>query len=125
MHEFYRNAVNLGYSAFKVKVGHRDLAWDVARLQDAISVVAAKATLMVDANEAWSPKQAIHALHAYRDAGINIYWVDNAATCSPNCTLPMISVLVSLATRPRIGYPLLILIVSDCCLFYGVPITVN
>jgi L-alanine-DL-glutamate epimerase-like enolase superfamily enzyme len=75
--DFYTNAVKQGYTAFKVKVGHRDLSWDIARLKDVISVVGADATLMIDANEAWSPKQAIRALHAYRDAGMNIYWVED------------------------------------------------
>jgi L-alanine-DL-glutamate epimerase-like enolase superfamily enzyme len=77
VHDFYANAVKQGYTAFKVKVGHPDLAWDIARLKDVLSVVGADATLMIDANEAWSPKQAIRALHAYRDAGINIYWIED------------------------------------------------
>ncbi|MBN8619512.1 MAG: mandelate racemase/muconate lactonizing enzyme family protein, partial [Anaerolineae bacterium] len=77
VHDFYSNAVKQGFSAFKVKVGHPDLAWDIARLRDVLSVVGSEATLMVDANEAWSPKMAIRALHAYRDAGINIYWVED------------------------------------------------
>jgi L-alanine-DL-glutamate epimerase-like enolase superfamily enzyme len=74
---FYADAVKQGYSAFKVKVGHPDLGWDVARLREVVSVVGSDAILMVDANEAWSPKEAIRALHAYRDAGINIYWVED------------------------------------------------
>lgn len=77
VHDFYSNAVKQGFSAFKVKVGHPDLAWDIARLRDVLSVVGSEAILMVDANEAWSPKMAIRALHAYRDAGINIYWVED------------------------------------------------
>lgn len=75
--DFYTNAVKQGYAAFKVKVGHPDLAWDIARLKDVLSVVGADATLMADANEAWSPKEAIRALHAYRDAGINLYWIED------------------------------------------------
>jgi L-alanine-DL-glutamate epimerase-like enolase superfamily enzyme len=77
VHDFYTDAVKQGFSAFKVKVGHPDLAWDIARLRDVVSVVGSEATLMIDANEAWSPKTAIRALHAYRDAGINIYWVED------------------------------------------------
>jgi L-alanine-DL-glutamate epimerase-like enolase superfamily enzyme len=30
VHDFYANAVKQGYTAFKVKVGHPDLAWDIA-----------------------------------------------------------------------------------------------
>ncbi|MEO8396474.1 MAG: mandelate racemase/muconate lactonizing enzyme family protein, partial [Chloroflexota bacterium] len=77
LHDFYADAVKQGYTAFKVKAGHPDLAWDIARLGEVLSVVGSEATLMVDANEAWSPKEAIRALHAYRDAGINIYWVED------------------------------------------------
>jgi len=77
VHDFYSDAVKQGYSAFKVKVGHPDLAWDVARLQEVMSVVGSQATLMIDANEAWSPKEAVRALHTYRDAGINVYWIED------------------------------------------------
>lgn len=77
LHDFYADAVKQGYSAFKVKVGHPDLGWDVSRLREVLSIVGSEALLMVDANEAWSPKDAIRALHAYQDAGINIYWVED------------------------------------------------
>jgi L-alanine-DL-glutamate epimerase-like enolase superfamily enzyme len=77
LHDFYADAVKQGFSAFKVKVGHPDLTWDVARLREVLSVVGSEATLILDANEAWSPKEAIRALHAYRDAGINVYWIED------------------------------------------------
>jgi L-alanine-DL-glutamate epimerase-like enolase superfamily enzyme len=77
LHDFYTNAVKQGYTAFKVKVGHPDLAWDVARLREVSAVIGPQAILMADANEAWSPKEAVRALHAYRDAGINIYWIED------------------------------------------------
>lgn len=77
LHDFFADAVKQGFTAFKVKVGHPDLAWDVARLREVISVVGPDATLMIDANEAWSPKEAVRAVHAYRDAGINIYWIED------------------------------------------------
>jgi L-alanine-DL-glutamate epimerase-like enolase superfamily enzyme len=57
--DFYTDSLKQGYSAFKVKVGHPDLQWDIARLKEVLSVVGSDATLMIDANEAWSPKQAI------------------------------------------------------------------
>jgi L-alanine-DL-glutamate epimerase-like enolase superfamily enzyme len=77
VYDFYANAVKQGYSAFKVKIGYRDLASDLARLKEVSAVVGPDAILMVDANEAWSPKEAIRALHAYRDAGISIYWIED------------------------------------------------
>ena len=34
-------------------------------------------TLMADANEAWSPKEAIRRLHAFQDAGIDLLWIED------------------------------------------------
>ncbi len=73
----FRQAVQRGFNAFKVKVGHCDLAWDLTRLTHVVEVVGTEARLMIDANEAWSPKEAIYRLHAYREAGFNIYWVED------------------------------------------------
>src|SRR5258708_29592208 len=56
---FYQQAARLGFSAFKVKVGHPDLEWDLSRLRLVRSLVGSQAALMVDANEGWSPGQAI------------------------------------------------------------------
>lgn len=67
----------MGFTAYKIKVGHPDLAWDVARLQLARDTVGPEVILMADANEAWSPKEAIRRLHAYRDAGITLYWIED------------------------------------------------
>lgn len=74
---FYSRARNAGFSAFKVKVGHPDLAWDIRRLQLVREVVGSDSQLMADANEAWSPKEAIRRLHAYRDAGVPLYWIED------------------------------------------------
>jgi L-alanine-DL-glutamate epimerase-like enolase superfamily enzyme len=41
------------------------------------NVVGRNALLMVDANEAWSPKEAILRINAYLNAGYNIYWVED------------------------------------------------
>src|SRR5205807_1033598 len=59
------------------KVGHPDLPWDLARLRAIAAVVGPGAVLMVDANEAWSPKEAIRRAYAYRDAGFDIYWIED------------------------------------------------
>jgi L-alanine-DL-glutamate epimerase-like enolase superfamily enzyme len=74
---FFAAAAARGFTAFKVKVGHPDLAWDLARLRAIADVVGPDAVLMVDANEAWSPKEAIVRAHAYRDAGFAIYWIED------------------------------------------------
>ena len=74
---FFAEAARQGFTAFKIKVGHPDLTWDLARLKAIAAAVGPGATLMVDANEAWSPKEAIRRAHAYRDAGFNIYWIED------------------------------------------------
>jgi L-alanine-DL-glutamate epimerase-like enolase superfamily enzyme len=74
---FYEQAKARGFTAFKLKVGHPNLAWDIERIGAIVDVVGHEALLMVDANEAWSPKEAIRRAHAYRDAGFNIYWIED------------------------------------------------
>lgn len=74
---FFRQAKALGFSAFKIKIGHPDLAWDLKRLRLLDEAVGKGATVMVDANEAWTPKEAIRRLHAYRDAGHDILWIED------------------------------------------------
>ena len=66
-----------GYTAFKIKVGHRDLDWDLHRLGLLRDVVGPGATVMVDANEAWTPKEAVRRIEAYRNAGHPIFWVED------------------------------------------------
>ncbi len=74
---FFRQARALGFDAFKIKVGHPDLAWDLNRLRLLDEAVGRGATVMVDANEAWTPKEAIRRLNAYRDAGHEILWIED------------------------------------------------
>jgi L-alanine-DL-glutamate epimerase-like enolase superfamily enzyme len=74
---FYDKARAGGFRAFKFKVGHEDVAVDIERLLAFRDVVGPGATLMVDANEAWSPKEAIRRLHLFRDAGLDIFWVED------------------------------------------------
>lgn len=74
---FYAHAKKTGFSTFKVKVGHPDLDWDVRRLMLVQDAVGPDCQLMADANEAWSPKEAIRRMHAYRDADISLYWIED------------------------------------------------
>ena len=75
--QFFRQAHDHGFRAFKIKVGHPDLAWDLKRLRLLQEAVGPGATVMVDANEAWTPKEAIRRLHAYHDAGHDILWIED------------------------------------------------
>ncbi len=74
---FFAAARKRGFDAFKIKVGHPDVAWDLRRLKLLAEVVGPGVTLMVDANEAWTPKEAIRRLHLYRDAGHAVFWVED------------------------------------------------
>jgi L-alanine-DL-glutamate epimerase-like enolase superfamily enzyme len=74
---FFATAARQGFSMFKLKLGHPDLSWDLARIRAISEAVGPSAGLMVDANEAWSPKEAIRRAHAYRDAGFGIYWIED------------------------------------------------
>jgi L-alanine-DL-glutamate epimerase-like enolase superfamily enzyme len=71
---------HLGFRAIKVKVGHPDVAWDLRRLGIVHDVMGKDIDLMVDANEAWSPKEAVLRAHAYRDHGFDIYWMEDPIT---------------------------------------------
>lgn len=74
---FYARARAAGFTTFKVKVGHPDLDSDIRRLQLVQKVVGTECRLMADANEAWSPKEAIRRVHAFRDAGVPLYWIED------------------------------------------------
>jgi L-alanine-DL-glutamate epimerase-like enolase superfamily enzyme len=74
---FYAMARAAGFTAFKVKVGHPELNWEIRRLKLVQEIVGPECQLMADANEAWSPKEAIRRLHAYYDAGIQLYWIED------------------------------------------------
>ena len=61
-----REAADAGYSVLKVKLGtDRDL-----RIVEAIRAVAPDVTLRVDANEAWTPKEAVRKCEALAEYGV-------------------------------------------------------
>jgi L-alanine-DL-glutamate epimerase-like enolase superfamily enzyme len=74
---FFARAADAGFRAFKIKVGHPDVAWDLHRIDLLKRTVGADAGIMVDANEAWSPKEAATRLAAYRRAGHDLIWVED------------------------------------------------
>ncbi|SLN57275.1 L-Ala-D/L-Glu epimerase [Roseisalinus antarcticus] len=57
--ELFGTADALGYSAFKIKVGHADFDRDLHRLDLLRRSVRKGATVMIDANEAWGAKEAL------------------------------------------------------------------
>jgi L-alanine-DL-glutamate epimerase-like enolase superfamily enzyme len=73
----FRSAAEAGYQGFKIKVGHPDVAWDVHRLGLLREATGGRGAVMVDANEAWTPKEALRRLDIYRRAGFDILWVED------------------------------------------------
>ncbi|REJ80134.1 MAG: mandelate racemase/muconate lactonizing enzyme family protein [Planctomycetota bacterium] len=71
---------SLGFAAIKIKVGHPDLAWDLRRIAITKDVMGEGVRLMVDANEAWSVKETLIRLHAYRAEGHDIFWIEDPIT---------------------------------------------
>ncbi|HUZ90082.1 MAG TPA: enolase C-terminal domain-like protein [Candidatus Acidoferrales bacterium] len=59
--------LGMGFTAVKLKVGSQNLALDLARLDAVCRIVGSGVQVRVDANQAWSPSQAIRFLEATRD----------------------------------------------------------
>ena len=73
----FAHAATLGYTAFKIKVGHADFARDLHRLDLLRRVIPAGSQVMVDANEAWGAKEAAVKITAIRAAGHHLLWVED------------------------------------------------
>ncbi len=74
---FFTRAAALGFTAFKIKVGHPDPERDLHRLALLRAAVGPKAGVMVDANEAWSAKEAAMRLALFARAGHALIWVED------------------------------------------------
>jgi L-alanine-DL-glutamate epimerase-like enolase superfamily enzyme len=73
----FAHATSLGYTAFKIKIGHKDFDRDLHRIELLKQVIPAGSRVMVDANEAWSSKEALVKMHAIRKTGIDLLWVED------------------------------------------------
>lgn len=76
-HAFYAAARAAGYRAAKLKLGHPDPAWDLARARLVADAMGPGARLMIDANEAWAPKEARARLTMLAGAGIAVHWAED------------------------------------------------
>ncbi|MCI9478049.1 MAG: dipeptide epimerase [Lachnospiraceae bacterium] len=75
MAEDTRNAVERGYDTIKVKVGmNPDL--DLARLTAVRQAAGPERQIRIDANQAWSPKQAVRLLNQMQEKGLGIELVE-------------------------------------------------
>ena len=76
--EMARDAINAkerGYDCLKVKVGANPTL-DVARLAAVRKAVGNDICIRIDANQAWSPKQAVRILNEMQDKGLAIEFVE-------------------------------------------------
>lgn len=73
----FGHADSIGYSAFKIKVGHPDFERDLHRLALLRKAVRRDAIFMIDANEAWGAKEATVKIEALHEAGHSLLWVED------------------------------------------------
>lgn len=67
-------AISRGYNILKIKVG-KNSELDLARLR-AVRTAAPEAVIRIDANQAWTPYQAVHLLEQMQSEGLNIELVE-------------------------------------------------
>jgi L-alanine-DL-glutamate epimerase-like enolase superfamily enzyme len=63
-----------GFKMVKMKVGSHDAARDVERVRAVLKLIGGKVHLMIDANQAWSPHQAIAFARQVQDQ--DIFWFE-------------------------------------------------
>ena len=68
-------ALDRGYDCLKMKVGINP-ELDVARLKAVRQAVGNDVTIRIDANQAWTPKQAVRILNAMQEQGLQIELVE-------------------------------------------------
>lgn len=68
------HALSQGYRTLKIKVGENP-ALDLARLR-AVRAAAPEAVIRIDANQAWTPRQAVDLLEAMQAEGLNLELVE-------------------------------------------------
>lgn len=69
------DAVKLGYKTLKTKVGV-DANKDIERMKAIREAVGYNVKLRIDANQGWSPKEAVYTLRRMEDIGLNIELVE-------------------------------------------------
>ena len=68
-------AVERGFETLKVKVG-KDIGVDIERVKAIYAAVEGRALIRLDANQGWTAKEAVYALHKLEDAGVRLELVE-------------------------------------------------
>jgi len=74
--ELVKNAMEIAakkFYGFKIKVGKKDLKEDLERIKTVKDAVGKKLTIMIDANQAWSPPEALRRGRKFQDLGVEWY----------------------------------------------------
>lgn len=75
--EVYEEFADLGFEAAKVKVGYPTIEEDIDRLRLVQDVMGEDCLLAVDINRTWTAKEAVRRARAYREEGLDIYWIED------------------------------------------------
>lgn len=75
--ELFGAAAGQGYRAFKIKVGHPEVARDLHRLVLLRQATGGQGRVMIDANEAWTAQEAVAAIRLFQKEGHDIFWVED------------------------------------------------
>jgi L-alanine-DL-glutamate epimerase-like enolase superfamily enzyme len=70
-----RERVGEGFTILKVKVG-TDAAGDVARVRAVRDAVGPRARIRLDANQGWTPREAVRVIRGIEDAGLDVELVE-------------------------------------------------
>ncbi len=70
-----QNAIARGYDCLKVKVG-KEPEKDIARLLAIRQAIPAKTCIRIDANQGWTPKEAVRILNGMQERGLDIEFVE-------------------------------------------------
>lgn len=92
-----RKAIDLGYKTLKIKVG-KDIKKDIARLKAIRYAVGDDIDLRIDANQGWTPKEAVKTLKQMEDAGLNIEFVEQPVAAHDIAGLKYVTDNVSIPT---------------------------
>ncbi|RJS97439.1 mandelate racemase/muconate lactonizing enzyme family protein [Halococcus sp. IIIV-5B] len=76
--EVYEGFAEVGeFDAAKVKVGYETVDEDIDRIELVDDVFGGLDTLMIDPNEAWTPKETLRKVQAIQDVGFDLYWIED------------------------------------------------
>lgn len=68
-------AIDRGFESLKIKVG-KEIGVDIERVKAIYTAVEGRARLRLDANQGWNAKQAVWAIRALEDAGVELELVE-------------------------------------------------